>query len=235
MLCDPMNCSTPGFPVLQCLARVCSTSYPLSCWCHPTIPFSVTPFPSCPQSFPASGSFPVSGLFASSGQSFGASASAYVLLMNIQGWFPFGLTGLISLLSKGLKSLLQHHSLKASILRHSVFFIVQLSHPCITTGKTIALTRQTFVSKVMSLVFYTGHMFYLNLTRKVNLRYIGSPMSDTWVGAELNLESMSSACRFFSSLLELLCESYSIFFLAFHLLLMSQKWNISWKKNVISQ
>ena len=73
--------------------------------------------------------------------------------MNIQGWFPLGLTGLISLQSKGLfKSLLQHHSSKASILWHSAFYIVQLSHPYMTTGKTIALTRQTYVGKVMSLL-----------------------------------------------------------------------------------
>ena len=65
-----------------------------------------------------------------------------------------GWTGWISLQSKGLfKSLLQHHSLKASILRHSAFFTVQLSHPYVTTGKTIALTRRTFVGKVMSLLF----------------------------------------------------------------------------------
>ena len=73
--------------------------------------------------------------------------------MNVQDWFPLGLTGLISLQSKGLSSLLQHHSLKESILRRSAFFIVQLSHLYMTTGKTIALTRQTFVSKVMSLLF----------------------------------------------------------------------------------
>jgi len=77
---------------------VCSNSYPLSQWCHPT---SVIPFSSCPQSFSASGSFPVSQLFASGGQSIGASASALVLPVNIQGWFPLGLTGWISLLSKG--------------------------------------------------------------------------------------------------------------------------------------
>ena len=69
------------------------------------------------------------------------------------GWFPLGMTGLISLLSKGLKSLLQHHNSKASVLQHSAFFIVQLSHPYMTTGETIALTRQSFVSKVMSLLF----------------------------------------------------------------------------------
>ena len=72
--------------------------------------------------------------------------------MNIQDLFPLGLTGLISLQSKGLSSLLQHHSSKASILWHSVFFIVQLSHPYMTTRKTITLTRWTFVSKGMSLL-----------------------------------------------------------------------------------
>ena len=74
--------------------------------------------------------------------------------MNIQHWVPLGLTGWISLWSRGLsKSLRQHHSSKASILWHSAFFIVQLLHPYMTTGKTIALTRQTFVGKVMSLLF----------------------------------------------------------------------------------
>jgi len=80
----------------------CADSCPSSWWCHPTISSSVVPFSSCPQSFPASGSFPKSQLFASGGQSIGASASATVLPMNIQGWFLLGLTGLISLQSKGL-------------------------------------------------------------------------------------------------------------------------------------
>ena len=82
--------------------RVCSNSCPLSRWCHPTISSSIAPFSSCPQSFPASGSFPMSQLFATGGQSIGASSSMSVLPMNIQGWFPLGLTSLISLLSKGL-------------------------------------------------------------------------------------------------------------------------------------
>ena len=80
--------------------RVCSNSCPLSQWCHSTISSSVIPFSSCSQSFPASGTFPVSQLFTSGGQSVGASASASVLPMNIWGWFPLGLTGFISLLSK---------------------------------------------------------------------------------------------------------------------------------------
>ena len=79
---------------------VCSNSCPLSRWCHPTILSSAAPFSSCPQSFPASGSFPMRWLFKSGGQSIGALASASVLPLNIQGWFPLGLTGLISLQSK---------------------------------------------------------------------------------------------------------------------------------------
>ena len=126
---------------------------PSSRWCHPTIPSSVVPFSSCPQSLPASGSFQISQLFTSGGQSIGVSASKSVLPMNTQDWSPLGWAGWISLQSKGLKSLLQHHSSKASILWRSAFFRVQLSHPYMTTGNTIALTRWTFVGKVMSLLF----------------------------------------------------------------------------------
>ena len=92
-------------------------------------------------------------LFDSSGQSIGASISASVLPMNIQDWFPLGLTGFICLQSKGLLYLLQHHSSKALILQCSAFFMVQLSCAYMTTGKIIALTIWTFVSKVMSLIF----------------------------------------------------------------------------------
>ena len=133
--------------------RVYANSCPLSQWCHPTISSSVVPFSSCLQSFPASGSFQMSQLFVSGGQSTGVSASGSVLPMNIQDWFPLWWTGWISLLSKTLKSLLQHHSSEASILWCSPFFIVQLSDPYMTTRKTIALTRWTFVGKVMSLLF----------------------------------------------------------------------------------
>ena len=95
----------------------------------------------------------MSQFFTSGGQSIGVSVSASVLSMNIQDLFPLGCTGLISLQSTGLfKSLLQHHSSKASILWHSSFFMVQLSHPNVITRKTIAMTRRTFVDKVMSLL-----------------------------------------------------------------------------------
>ena len=102
--------------------------YPNSCpssqWCHPAISSSVVPFSSCSQSLPASGSFPMSQLFAWGGQSIGVSASASVLPMNTQDWSPLGWTCWISLQFKGLKSLLQYHSSKASILQCSAFFIV---------------------------------------------------------------------------------------------------------------
>ena len=98
-------------------------------WCHPTIYSSVVPFSSHLQSFPASGSFVMSQFFTSDGQNIRASASASVLPMNIQGWFLLGLMGLMSLQSKGLSRVPQHHSSKASILWCSAFFIVQLSHP----------------------------------------------------------------------------------------------------------
>ena len=127
--------------------RVQPNPCPSSQWCHPAISSSVVPFSSCPQSLPASESFPMSQFFASGGQSIGVSASASVLPMNIQDWFLLGLAGLISLLSKGLSRVLQYHSSKASILWHATFFLVQLSHPYMTTGKTIAFSKQTFVGK----------------------------------------------------------------------------------------
>ena len=104
---------------------------------------SVTPFSSCLQSLPASGSLLMSWLFTSGGQRIGALASASVLPMNIQE-ISFR-TDLLAVQGT-LKSLLQHHSSKASILQHSAFFMVQLSHLYTTAGKTIALTMRTFVS-----------------------------------------------------------------------------------------
>ena len=104
--------------------RACSNSCPLSWWYHPTISFPVIPFSSCLQPFPPAFSFLRSQFFTSGGQIIGASASASVLPMNIQNWFPLGLTGFISLLSKGLSSFFQHHSSKPSIVQHSAFFMV---------------------------------------------------------------------------------------------------------------
>ena len=102
--------------------RVYSNSYPLSQWCHPTISSSVVPFSSCLQSFPASGSFPMSQFFTSGGQSIGISASASVLPMNIQNWFPLGWTGWISLQSKGLSRVFSN-----TTVQNHQFFGAQLS------------------------------------------------------------------------------------------------------------
>ena len=96
-----------------------SNTRPSSRWCHPAISSSVVPFSSCPQSLPASGSFQMSQLFPWGGQSIGVSASTSVLPMNTQDWFPLGWTGWISLQSKGLSSLFQYQSSKASILLRS--------------------------------------------------------------------------------------------------------------------
>ena len=99
-LCDPMDLQHTRPPCPSPTLGACSNSCPLSQWCHPTLSSSVIPFFSCPQSFPALGSFPMSQFFASGGQNIDASAS--VLPMKIQDWFPLGLTVLISLQSKGL-------------------------------------------------------------------------------------------------------------------------------------
>ena len=134
--------------------RIYSNSSPLNRWCHPTISSSVFPFSSCLQSFLASDSFPMSQFFASDGQSIGVSASASVLPMNIQDWFPLGRTGWIYLQSKGRLRLFSNTTVqKHQFFRRSAFFTVQFSNPYMTTGKTIALTRQNFVGKVMSLFF----------------------------------------------------------------------------------
>ena len=139
-LCNPMDYSTPVPGCPSTSLGACSNSCPLSQWCHPTISFSIIPFSSHLQSFPGSGSFLMSQFFAAGGRSIVASALASLLSVNIQDWFPLEWTGSISLQSKGtLKSLLQHHSSKASLLRCSAFFVVQLSHPYLTNGKIIAL------------------------------------------------------------------------------------------------
>ena len=139
-----MDCSTPGFPVLHY-----HLEFPRI---HVHWVRDATPVSFCHQSFPASESFPMSWLFALGGQITGASAS--VLPVNIQSWFPLGLTNLISLQSKGLSRVFSNITVqKASILQCSAFFMLQLSHPYMTTGKTTALTIQTCVGKVMSLLF----------------------------------------------------------------------------------
>ena len=148
-----MNCSTPGFPVHHQLPDLTQAHVH---WVGDAIQPSHPLFSPSPPAliFPSIRSFPMSQFFESGGQSIRASGSASVLPINIQDWFPLWLTGLISLQPKGLlRSLLQHHSSKALILQHSAFFMAQHSHPYMTTGKAIALTRWTFVGQVMSLLF----------------------------------------------------------------------------------
>ena len=129
----PCPSPTPG---------VYSKSRPLRRWCQSTVSTSVIPFSFRLQSFPASGSFQMSQFFASYGQSIGVSASASVLPMNIQDWFTLGWTFLNSLHSKGLSGVFSNTIVqKVSILWCSAFITVQFSHPYMTTGKTIALTR----------------------------------------------------------------------------------------------
>ena len=136
-------------PCLSPTSGVYSNSCPSSQWCHPAISSPVVPFSSCPQSLPASGSFPVSQHFTWGGKSIGVSALALVLPKNTQACFRMDWLDLLAVQGT-LKSLLQQHSSKTSILWRSDFFTVQLSHPYMTTGKTIALARWTFVCKVMS-------------------------------------------------------------------------------------
>ena len=143
-----MDWSIPGFPVHHQLLELAQTQVHWVGDTNRTIPSSVIPFSFCLQSFPASGCFPMSQFFASGGQSIGVSAS--VLPMNIQDWFPLGWTGWISLQSKGHSRFFSN----TTVQKHQFFvYVVQLSHLYMTTGKTIALTRQTFVSKVMSKLF----------------------------------------------------------------------------------
>ena len=130
-----------------------SNSYPSSRWCHPTISSSVIPFSSCLQSFPASGSFLMSQPFAS-GPKYRIFSLSISPSNKYSGLISFRIDWYDLLAFPGtLKSLLQHHSSKASFLWPSAFLMVQFSYPYMTTGKTIALTRQTFASKVMSLLF----------------------------------------------------------------------------------
>ena len=150
-LCNPMNCSTPSLPVHQqlpeftqtCVRRVrdgIQPSHPLSS------PSPLAPNPSQHQSFP------MSQLFAWGGQSTGVSASASVLPVNIQDWFPLGWTGCISLLSKGLSRVFSNTTVQKHQFFHLQLSLWSNSHPNMTTGKTIALTRRTFIGNSMSLL-----------------------------------------------------------------------------------
>ena len=151
--------------------RVYSNSRAWSRWCHPAISSSVVSFSSCPQSLLASGSFPVSQIFAWGGQSIGVSALASVLPMNTQDLISFRIDWLDLLAVQGTIKSLQHHSSKASILWRSAFFTVQLSHPYMTTGKTIALTRQTLLFNMLSRLVIT----FLPRSKRLLISWLQSP------------------------------------------------------------
>ena len=174
--------------------RVDSNSCPLSRWCHPTISSSVFAFASHLQSFPVSWFFQMSQFFASGPKywSFSISPSN-----EYSGLISFTIDWLDLLAVQGtLKSLLQHHSSKALILHCSAFFVFQLSHPCMTTGKTIALTRWTFVGKVMSPLFNMLSRFviaFLPRSKHLLISWLQSP-SAVIFGAPKNKVSHCFHC-----------------------------------------
>ena len=171
-----LQCARPPCPSPS--PEVCPSSCPLLWWCHPAIPSSDALFSFCPQSFLASGTFPVSQLLASDDHNTGLVASALVPSTSTQSWSPSRLTGLISLLSKGLSKSSPAPRSKASVLCYSAFFTVQLSQPYVTTGKTIVLTIRTLVCRVMSLLFNILSRFviaFLLRSRCLLISWLQSP------------------------------------------------------------
>ena len=151
--------------------RACSSSCPSSQWCHPTVSSSVVPFSSCLQSIPTSGSFSNESALRIRWPNYWSFSFSISPSSDHPGLISFRMDQLGLLAVQGpLKSLLQHHSSKASILRHSAFFIVQLSHPYMTSGKTIALTRLTFFGKVLSLLFNILSRFIITLNSKSDIK-----------------------------------------------------------------
>ena len=159
--------------------RSCSNSCPLSQWYRPTISSSVVPFSSCLQCFPASVSFRVSQFFSSGGQSIGSFSFSISPSSEYSGLISFRIDWCDLLAVQGtLKSLLQYHSSKASIVQCSAFFMVQFSHPYMTTGKIIALSIQIFVGKVMSLLFNMLSMLviaFLPRSKHLLISWLQSP------------------------------------------------------------
>ena len=160
-VCDPMDCNNARLPCLSSTPAACWNSCPSSQWCPPTISSSDVPFSSCLQSFPASGSFSVSQFFASGGQSIGSFSFSISPSSEYSGLISFRIDWFDLAVQRTLKSLLtpQFKGINSSAL--SFFFMVQLLHPYMTTGKTIALTRRTFVGKVMSLLFSIQSRFVI--------------------------------------------------------------------------
>ena len=159
----PCPWPTPGV-YSESIESVMLSSHLIFC-CH---------FSSCLKSFPASGSFQMCQLFPSGAQSIGVWASASVLPMNTQDWSPLGWTGLISLKSKGFSRVFSNTASKASVLQHSTFFIVQISHPYMTTGKTITLIRRTFVGIVRSLLFIMLSWLYCSSKEQASFNFMAA-------------------------------------------------------------
>ena len=171
-----MDCSTPGLPVHHQLPGVYPNSCPLSQWCHPTIS-SRHPLLLLPSIFPSIRVFTSEIVLHIRWPAYW-SFSFNISTSNELSGLIFRMHGLDLLVQGTLKSFLHHHSSKASILWHSAFLIVQLSHPCMTTGKTIALTRRTFVGKVMSLLFNTLSRLvitFLPRSRRLLISWLQSP------------------------------------------------------------
>ena len=174
ILCDPMDCSTSGFPVLHHLRELAQT---LVHWVSDALQPSFSLSSPSPPAFNLSQHQGLFKCFTSDCQRIGASASTSVPLMNIQDWFP-SIDWFDLLAVQGTLKSLQHHSWEASILWHSTFFMVQLSHPYMTTAKTIALTRWNFLGKVMSLLFNTLSRFVITLlprSKRLLILWLQSP------------------------------------------------------------
>ena len=154
--CNPMDCSMPGFPCPSPSPGVCSNSCSLSQWCQPTISSSVTLFSSCPQTFPASGPFSTESALLFRRPKYRSFSFNTQPSIEYSGLISFRMDWFDLRAVQGtLKSLLQHHSLKAS---SSAFLMVQLSHLYITTGKTVTLTRWTFVGHLEGWSSSTSHL-----------------------------------------------------------------------------
>ena len=181
--------------------EVCPSSCPLHWWCHPVISSSDALFSFCPQSFPASETFPMSWLWASDDQNTGALALAIRPYNEHSGlislktdWFD------LLAVQATFRSLLQHHSLKASVLWHSAFCTVQLSQPYVTTGKTIALTVRTFVGRVMSLLFSTMSRFVIAFLPSSNWLLISWLQSPSAVILEPQKRNCATTSTFSASI-----------------------------------
>ena len=153
-LCDSLECSTLDTSLLHYFLEDKVAQIHVYWADDAILPSHRLPPPSfCLQSFPATESFPMSWFFSSGEWSIGASASAAVFLLNIQGWFPLGLTGLVSLQSRRHLGVFSRNNSKASAFQCSAFFIIKLSYPYMTTRKNKDLTIWTFINKMMSLPF----------------------------------------------------------------------------------